>query len=215
MANDPSPQDPTLETYERIAPAWADAHDGQGFWHAEYEAFRAAMPCGRVLEVGIGFGRDAERLVRDGYDYIGIEPCDTFADMSALRLSGISSVAWRIHRRCTAIDAPISGTAPFDGCIAFDSLLHVPHGQIEAHLQRISHVLRRGGAFACTLKRGDGEGVVDRSKGVVIDRRFFALHQPDPFLKKLAAAGFEPVGARWTETRIGDTDWLFFLMRKR
>ncbi len=218
MATDPSPSDsdPTLETYERIAQSWAAAHDATGpGWTDEYAAFRKALPRGRVLEIGCGSGRDAERFLQDGYLYAGLEPCVSFAALTMRRLECMHG--WSVSPGKSAIDLVgdmPSGSA--DGCWAMASLLHVPHARIGSHLRAIRDVLRRGGIFAMTLKKGDGERIVDRSMDGIVDRRFFAFHQPQEMHRRLTdELGFRPVGANWTETRVGGTDWLFFLMRKR
>lgn len=221
MANDPSPKDPTLETYERIAAQRGAEHDANNpGWLSEYVAFRKALPEGRILEIGGGSGRDAERFLKDGYRYVGLEPCLGFAAQTAQRLHALhADDRWNVVAPATAADLPdLIRPQSFDGAWAMASLVHVPHARIFHHLEAIQRALKSGGILALTLKKGVGENIVDRSKDGVADRRFYAFHEPEEVLSRLTRLLLQPVENNgWIETHDGSTSttWLSFLMRKR
>lgn len=207
--------DPTLDTYERTALHWAVTHDRAGNnWSEEYAEFRTCLPAGRIVEIGFGAGFDADRFVRAGYGYVGIDPCHAFGAMANRRLQSQGRNGWRLIFPATALELPRHVTpGSMDGAWAMASLLHVPHAAFDAHVRAIADTLRPGGIFAITLKDGDGEGIVDRSKDGVVDRRFFALHRRKPLAERLARARLETFASM--ETPTGNTTWIFMLAKKR
>ena len=66
----------TLEYYARHAREVSERYEGVGSDDgiAYYVRYAFPEPC-KILDVGCGSGRDAARLLANGYDVYGVEPC--------------------------------------------------------------------------------------------------------------------------------------------
>lgn len=129
-----------------------------------------ALPVGarladsRVLDLGCGWGRWAQRLTARGATVVGVEPSEAMA----ARARALQLERFELHVG-SALDAPLAGS--FDVTLASMSLDHEP--ALETVLRRISHLLApRGRLIASTehplrtaTMRG-GRWTVDRSARV-------------------------------------------------
>lgn len=138
----------TLAFYEQRGREWAAALPAA---HSpELDAFLDRLaPRARVLELGCGDGRDAERMIALGFD---VHPSDGSPHMARL-------ASERLGR-----EVPVLCFADIDAVEAFDAvwcqatLLHVPEGDLPAVLGRIHCALRPGGHHWASFKGGEGGG---------------------------------------------------------
>src|SRR5689334_12591534 len=66
----------TIAFYDKVATNYhSDRPPGaKTFWRPDLNKFHGLLPAGKVLEVGVGGGREAAELIKFGYDYTGVEP---------------------------------------------------------------------------------------------------------------------------------------------
>jgi SAM-dependent methyltransferase len=137
----------TLDFYERRGREWAAAlpHAVQS---PELDSFLDLLPPGaRILELGCGDGRDAERMIARGFDAC---PSDGSPHMARL-------ASERLGR-----DVPVLRFAELDEIEAFDAvwcqatLLHLPEAELPAIIARIHRALCPGGLHWASFKGGQG-----------------------------------------------------------
>ena len=90
----------------------------------------------------------------------------------------------------------------FDGVWAAASLLHLPKARIHQALQEIRRVLKPDGGFFITVKKGEGEALVDNHVG----KRFFAYYQPQELTQLLASEDLKAECI--TERSVDETEFI-------
>ena len=206
----------TAETYEAAAEPYERAHRDRSVVAAQVERFVDAVPDGgrgwgadpsgpasRVLDAGCGPGWETAAFADAGLDPVAIDLTAAFATRTAARVpaAGVARADMRV--------LPVAADR-FDGLWACASFLHVPRGDAPGTLSEFARVLRPGGAFAFSVKRGEGRRVGDTYDG---DRRQFTLYEPDELRGLLADAGFGVVTLDVGSAE-GDPDaWLTGLAR--
>jgi SAM-dependent methyltransferase len=137
----------TLDFYERRGREWAEAlpHAGQS---PELDPFLDRLPAGsRILELGCGDGRDAERMIARGFD---AHPSDGSPHMA------------RLASERLGIEVPVLRFAELEAVEAFDAvwcqatLLHLPEADLPLALARIHRALHPGGWHWASFKGGEG-----------------------------------------------------------
>lgn len=138
----------TLAFYEREAPRYT-LSGTQG--PSRYlDAFLDHLaPGARILELGCGGGRDAERMIQRGFD---VDPTDGTPAMA-------KKAQERLGRpvRVLRFDE-LAADAAYDAVWAHASLLHVPLADLPDILRRIAGALRPGGLHFANYKLGAEEG---------------------------------------------------------
>ncbi len=170
-----TPIDRTKEFYETNSEEYSETtRDRQR--EAVLAAFvRGLRPGSRVLDLGCGAGHDLRSFMRHGVGAVGLDYAEAMARI-ARRTSGAAVVNADMRALPFA-----SGT--FDAVWASASLHHVgPDGLVVA-LSESRRVLKTGGAFFASVKRGTGE-FRDHSG------RFFALHDSYGWSGAVSSAGF-------------------------
>ena len=164
----------TVATYETIAESYMASHTN-GSWQREaLDRFSAALPPpARLLEVGCGPGRDASMLREAGYAVLALDRSRAMLGLAE------SSGAPRLQADSRAL--PLCDGS-VDGVWANASLLHLPRTELVIALTEIRRVLRPGGVFYSSFKRGHGQ----RESA---DGRWFAFYQPAEVARLLAGAG--------------------------
>lgn len=194
----------TINTYRRLAKKWASSHDQSDFWKEELEKFYTLLPKGSVLEIGCGGGRDAEHLIKHGYDYTGTDIVYEFVDLCNKRFPNSS-----FH---TASIEEVAEKFPeyFDGFWASAVLLHIPKSKLPESIRQIANTLKPGGVGFVSVKKGDGEKLEAREEG---DERFFSYFQLEEITEFLRAENIEVLANH--EKQTGNTTWLCLYVRKR
>jgi SAM-dependent methyltransferase/GNAT superfamily N-acetyltransferase len=191
--------DRTVAIYEQIAEDYQARHV-DGPWQQEsLRHFSAALPApARLLEVGCGPGRDARMLREAGYNVLALDR--TWAMLRLAESSGAS----RIQADSRAL--PLRDGS-VDGVWANASLLHLPRTELVIALVEIRRLLRPGGVFYSSFKRGHGQRTGR-------DGRWFAFYQPDEMARMLAGAGLG-VADQWEadDQRAGHETWIMSLAR--
>ena len=139
----------TLNFYQQRGREWADAlpHAGHS---PELDSFLELLPPGgRILELGCGDGRDAERMIASGFD---VQPSDGSPHMARL-------ASERLGREVPVMRfAELDAVEDFDAVWCQATLLHLPEGELPSVLSRIHRALRPGGRHWASFKGGDGGG---------------------------------------------------------
>ena len=181
MTGDDDPLRETAETYEAAAEPYERAHRDRSVVAAQVERFVDAVPDGgEVVDLGCGPGWETAAFADAGLDPVAIDLTAAFAARTAARVpaAGVARADMR--------SLPLAADR-FDGLWACASFLHVPRADAPGTLAEFARVLRPDGAFAFSVKRGEGRRVGDTYDG---DRRRFTLYEPGELRGLLADAGF-------------------------
>lgn len=171
----------------------------------------AAFPSGsRVLDIGIGSGRDLALLLREGYDAFGVEPVD------ALRAEAVRLHPELATRVCGGalpnVDTPFGDA--FDGILCSAVLMHLPEADLFDTAFTLRRLLRPHGRLLISLPlaRGDVPSG-DRAP----DGRLFKTYTPDYLQLLLERVGFHQIGRWHTGDALGraGTAWYVLLLELR
>lgn len=140
--------DSTLAFYAANAARYV--RDGDGAPLPQLLAFMAALPpAARVLELGAGSGRDAARMLTEGFD---VDATDASPELAA-EAGALLGRPVRLLRF-----EEIEAREDYDAVWASACLLHAPAAALTDYLRRIHVALRPGGLFVSSFKAGAGEG---------------------------------------------------------
>ena len=136
----------TQDFYEQRGREWADVL--LSTWSLELDPFLDLLsPGARVLELGCGDGRDAERMIARGF---AVDPSDGTPGMARLASARPGRVV------------PVMRFDELEEVEAYDavwcqaSLLHLPENDLPGVLARIHHALVPGGRHWASYKDGAG-----------------------------------------------------------
>jgi SAM-dependent methyltransferase len=145
-----------VESYDLGAARYDEAGSAMAReWFAEPQRRFAEIvpPGGRVLDLGCGPGLEIGDLRELGLRPVGLDPSRAMLRYAAPRAGGTGVVCG------TALGLPFAeGT--FDGVWASASLHHLSRDEAPAGLAEVRRVLKPGGAFYCSVQRGEVEGWV-------------------------------------------------------
>jgi len=121
-----------------------------------FELFIPEMtPCGNVLDIGCGSGRDSLYFIEQGFM---VTPIDGCPEMSRLASSVIGQpVESKQFQSISDIDK-------YNGIWANASLLHCPKSEIKHVFQKLIAALKLGGVWFMSFKVGEGEQFDDRGR---------------------------------------------------
>ena len=195
----------TIESYDLNAESWAAAHDQPEIFRTELNYLRKLLPQGKLLEIGCGGGRDAQKLIRKGYDYLGTDISKGLLEVAKKNNPG----ATFINKSVYDLDFPKDS---FDGFWAAACLLHIPKSKIEVALQQIRRVVRNGGIGMISLKEGKGEKFLkeDRKEGKF--ERYWSFYSREEFTKVLEDNGYQILHFRRNPVS-EKTIWLIYFVK--
>lgn len=194
-------EETTVTTYNKIAREW-DAQNISREYHRDvFAKFKQLLPVGKILEIGVGGGRDARELISMGYEYVGVDISDGLLEIARENNPGVSFLHQSVYELSFE---PKS----FDGFWASAVLLHVPKDKIDKALQRIHDVVRDDGIGFISLHYGEGEGIKTSEKG----DRYFAYYTYPEFIKVLRRNRFDVIESIQKDQESGKT-WLYFIVR--
>jgi SAM-dependent methyltransferase len=136
----------TLEFYQSHSRQWANALPHEYSPHLDPFLDRLD-PGARVLELGCGDGRDAERMIARGFAVDASDGSPEMARMASERLGR---------------DVPVmpfeklEAAGEYDACWCNASLLHLEEIALPGVLSRIHRALRPGGWHFASFKGGNG-----------------------------------------------------------
>jgi len=172
------------------------------FGMAHADAFLDVLPGRLVLDIGSGGGNHAAYFASKGCKPVCADPSEAMVRLCLRRKlravrSSLESFAWVVK---------------FHGIWANACLLHLPKTDLPAALARLDRHLVAGGAFACSVKEGEGERLEthERFPGA---RRFFSYYADADF-RAFFPPGFELLSFERTPTS-ERTIFLKYLFRKR
>jgi SAM-dependent methyltransferase len=142
------PDDYTLEFYAANAADYVG--HGQDGPSSQLRAFAQSLdPQAKILELGTGSGRDAEFLLKSGFD---VMPTDASAELAV-------HAEERLGRAVNILrfDA-LEDVSQYEGVWACACLLHAPASELTDDLSRIHRALKPSGLFVASFKAGTGEG---------------------------------------------------------
>lgn len=191
----------TIDYYDRNAQFWTDVHGGkeESYWTVEMEKFHSMLPDGKLLEIGSGSGKDAEALLRLGYDYVGTDASRGLIEIAQER----NPKAIFQNKNVFDLDYPRN---TYDGFWTAATLLHIPKSRIDQALRNINWVVKSGGIGFISMKEGKEE------EEDVVTERWFAYYSQREFTTVLNRNGFD---VKDTEVRQSERDtWLVFYVVK-
>lgn len=155
----------------------------------------------KILEVGSAYGRDASYVESKGYHVEKTDATQGFVDILVEKDP--------TSHKLNIITDPIG--EGYDVVLANAVLLHLNDTETRDVLAKIYNGLKPGGAFAFTLKQGDGEAWQE-NKGM--GPRFFNYWQPETIQQALELAGFTDIQI-WTDDTDGPaTIWIMIVARR-
>ena len=185
----------TIETYNKSAKQMSKTHSDLNFWQPEFEKFASLLPGKEVIDIGCGWGRDAQLFIKSGYNYLGIDLSQKMIEQA----KRLTPNAQFLKMNMYSLDLP---NHHFDGIWAVASLLHIPKKNLEEALKEIRRIVKPGGIGFFTMKEGEGEKMVFRSKSK--DGLFFAYCQLNEFSDALTNTGFDVLEKSKGEKKLND-----------
>jgi len=161
--------------------------------------FADVVPAGAsVLDVGCGSGRDLRWFKQRGFAATGLE-----------RSPGLAALA-RMHSGCPVIEGDFMtfefDETAFDALLLCGALVHLPHTQTPAVLDRLLEALNRPGWVFLSLKAGRGQRIDPAG-------RTFYLWSAEELEKILAGLGLEILSVSRTESAAGTGEyWLGYVL---
>lgn len=156
---------------------------------------------GKILEVGSGFGRDAEYIQAKGYDIECSDAVPNFVEL--LQEKGLKAHLFNLLRD----DFP--GT--YDMVVADAVLLHFTPEETAEVLRKIHRGLNDDGIFALRMKRGDGPVWSEEKLG---EPRYFYYWQPEKLKETLADNGFVWIDMTESYTSHNNASWMHIIAQK-
>ena len=157
----------------------------------------AAVPGGRILEVGTGPGRDAAALVDAGLDTVGIDL--SFEHVHRAAATGASTVVASVRHLPFA-------DGSFDALWSMSTLMHVPATAIADALAELRRVLRPG-ALAAIGVWGGADVESHHERDAYDPPRLFSRRSDERWRTMLATIG--PVEEFETWTDVGDGEYWY------
>jgi len=185
--------DKTVAAYEEILPAFLRQNE-QFDMGEQIEWFRKYLHGKKILDIGCGPGRDSEAFNRLGFEVTGIDFTISFVKMAQERVP--ERKFWRMDMRKLQFKGE-----EFDGLWCLASFIHIPKREGLETLQGFYRVLKRGGALFIGVKKGDGEGWMEKFG----QERFYAYYQEEELQKLLESIGFK---VKETYNRKVGYDWI-------
>ncbi len=156
----------TIDTYQQIAPSYADAHNLAtlpAFWRVRLQRFadvlRAspgyqANPSLPVLDMGCGPGRDSLLLAQMGFNVLAADLSEAMLDEARMRCQGQQGAERITFQRMDmhSLDLPNDACA---GLWVSASFLHIPKRENLAVLKELVRVLAPGGPIMLLVIEAD------------------------------------------------------------
>lgn len=191
------PIDRTRQFYETNSEKYSEITRGRQREAVLAGFVKLLRPASRVLDLGCGAGHDLKSFALRGVIPAGLDYAEAMARL-AHRASGAPVVNADMRAMPFA-------DATFDAVWASATLHHVGTDELVQALSECRRVLRTGGVFFASVKRGSGE-FRDHSG------RFFALHDSRSWSGAVTAAGFRMLRIEQNVGHDGPlgetTDWL-------
>jgi len=163
----------------------------------------------RVLSVGCGDGRREVALAPQVRAIVGTDLSPVAIDKAAQRAqaAGVTNAQFLVG------DGVPERHAPFDAIWCLGVLHHLPAQEMAALLQAARRALAPGGCF---VSMDPNAGRFVGAFKPLVRRAYGRFHSPDErelhpraVMAAIAAAGFVPIGVRYTDAFISPLAWLY------
>jgi SAM-dependent methyltransferase len=165
---------------------------------------------GRILDVGLGSGRDLALLLREGYDAYGVEPID------AMRMEAVRRHPELVSRVCGGalphVQTPFGDK--FHGILCSAVLMHLPESDLFDTAFNLRRLLSPNGRLLVSLPLTRGDV---RSGERAEDGRLFKTYTPEYLQLLFERVGFQQIGRWTTDDGLGraGTTWYVLLLELR
>lgn len=156
---------------------------------------------GKILEVGSGFGRDAEYIQQKGFQVECSDAVPNFVKL--LQEKGFKSRLINLLTDDLGHD--------YDMVFADAVLLHFTPEESATVAEKIHSALNDKGIFALRLKQGDGPVWTEEKLG---EPRYFYYWKTQDLKNMLASAGFEWLEMTESYTGHNNANWMHIIARK-
>ncbi|MBU1105852.1 MAG: class I SAM-dependent methyltransferase [Candidatus Riflebacteria bacterium] len=201
-------QNRTIEYYEQNASELSARYE-----NVSLDSFHQALtsyfdPGSCLLEVGCGSGRDAARVVGNGYDVAAI-------DASRQLLAEARKLHPELDGRLFQLTLPCQlpfADKTFTGFYSVACLMHLPASDLHSVISEICRVVRFGGLVSVPVCRPD----VDNS-GLDEKGRVFNLMPVKEWLRLFASCGFDGKAGREEPDSLGrpGITWITLTLKTR
>jgi SAM-dependent methyltransferase len=157
----------------------------------------------RVLEIGVGPGREASLLQQHGLSVTGVDLSPEH--VKRCRQRGIQA------RRASVHSLPYEGHA-FDAGWTMSTLLHVPNSSFDTALREIRRVLVPGAPLAIGLWGGHDREALNESDAIE-PKRFFSSRSNETLRRMLAPHGTIERFDTWPDAKGTDHIYQWCLLR--
>ncbi len=139
--------------YERVVPRFTELSEEIQFsdLHRVLLPFLPSAPA-RVLDLGTGTGRDAAALAALGHDVVAIEPMADFLE-AAKSLHPLPNIRW-LSDHLPDLPEISRDEMGFDFVLCHGVWQHIDDDERAVAMEKVSGLLREGGAFALGLRHG-------------------------------------------------------------
>lgn len=189
----------TLDSYNNYLQEYIDGtpHEVSGGQKIWIDTALAKLPSNaRILEIGSGFGRDADYMESKGFAVARTDAAQSFV--------GYMNQNGKNTELLNVITDEIEGS--FDMIFANAVLLHLTPEELNATLGKIRLALRREGILTFTMKRGSGS---EWSEAKIGAPRFFQYWEQKPLIQILEESGFI---ISWSSAKT-DEKWLHIIAK--
>jgi ubiquinone/menaquinone biosynthesis C-methylase UbiE len=138
----------TIQTYERIAPAYFERHRDRSVIEDNIDQFDKRLSRGStILDIGCGPGFDSQTLRNLGHFVVGMDLCSRMLQLGKQHYPGP-------YIKGDMVNLPFQNAA--DGLWVSASLLHIARDAVESVLAEFHRVLKPGGTLFVAVKEGSG-----------------------------------------------------------
>lgn len=161
------------------------------------------VPSGsRVLDVGCGTGLPtARQLVDAGVDVVGVDISPVMLDLARANVPGARFVLADVLELEPGVMDLETDVGPFDGVVAFFSLLMLPRAEIPVALEHVRQLLRPGGCLVLGMVEADLDdvpipfaGSTIRVSGYLRDELRAVVERAGFVVEEEAELAYEPAG---------------------
>ncbi|HSW99751.1 MAG TPA: class I SAM-dependent methyltransferase [Patescibacteria group bacterium] len=202
--NSPNDNALTLQSYQDKAQEYVDGtppiDDTIKAW---LDTSLSLIPAnGKILEVGSGFGRDADYVQQKGFDIECSDAVPNFVNM-------LQEKGFKAHRLDLLADNDFGND--YDMILADAVLLHFTPEQATAVTQKIHRALTDNGIFALRMKQGDGPVWSEEKLG---EPRYFYYWKIEDLKNMLIDCRFQWISMTESYTSHNNANWLHIVLRK-
>ena len=203
MEIDPANNDLTLASYEAKVQAYIEGTPpvDEELTSWTDQALSNIPKDGKILELGSGFGRDAEYIQQKGYRIECTDAVESFVTL--LQEKGFGA------RMLNALKDDMG--SGYDMVFADAVLLHFTPEETTLVLDKIHTALKDDGIFALRMKKGNGPAWTEEKLGAP---RYFYYWQPEELKKLMTSHGFEWLSLSENYTGHNKASWMVIIAKK-